>query len=163
MADTLTTSQRHNNMSHIHSTDTSPEKAIRSALHRIGFRFRKNDRRLTGTPDIVLPHYNAVIFVNGCFWHAHGWDGSKTAGYSSNSCPGFRFPKSNMDFWAGKFTRNRDRDKRDIEKLRSDGWRVGVVWECSITGRNRRSKIADTAARISFWLEEGLAETFMEF
>ena len=159
--DKLTSAQRHKNMSHIRSTETSPEKEIRSALHRIGFRFRKNDRRLAGCPDIVLPHYYAAIFVNGCFWHAHGWSG--VAGEDSKICSKFHFPKTNQEFWRSKFMRNKERDKKEIDELLEQGWRVGIVWECSIRGRNRSQKIEDVAESITLWLEEEFDKPFMEF
>ena len=148
--DTLTPEQRHKSMSAIRSIGGKLETALRSQLFGFGFRFRKNDRRLAGSPDIVFPHYHAVVFVNGCFWHAH-------------DCGKFRMPRTNQSFWLKKFARNRERDKRDIAALLGQGWRVCVVWECSITGRNRRAKLNDTAARISLWLEEGFAEQFVEF
>ena len=149
--DVLSAADRHKNMSNIRAKDTRPEKEIRSALHRIGFRFRKNDSRLPGKPDIVLPNYKAVIFVNGCFWHGH------------TGCKYFVIPKTNTEFWQNKINRNKERDKAEIEQLQKDGWRVGVVWECSITGKNRSSKIGDVSEKISLWLEEEFEETFMEF
>lgn len=178
--DTLSLEQRHKNMSAIRSTGGKLEVALRSQLFRFGFRFRKNDKRLTGSPDIVFPHYKAVIFINGCFWHAHGWllaakskksqktDLIKSTLLEENvlyslKCEKFRMPTTNPDFWLQKFTRNRKRDIRDIEKLLEEGWRVGVVWECSITGRGRKQKIISTAEKISLWLEEGQSEIFREF
>ena len=97
--DTLTPAQRHKNMSRIRSAETTPEKQIRSALFRMGFRFRKNDKRLSGKPDIVLPHYHAVIFVNVCCGHGH------------EGGPKYVVPKSNTVFWINKVLRNRNRDK----------------------------------------------------
>lgn len=149
--DTLTPLQRHLAMSHNRSKETSPEVTVRSALFKMGFRFRKNDRRYTGTPDIVFPHYHAVIFVNGCFWHGH------------ERCPKFRLPKTNTEFWKKKIERNRARDKDDVLALTKDLWRVGVVWECSITGKNRANRINDIACEISLWLEEGFGEVYKEF
>lgn len=181
-ADTLSLEQRHKNMSAIRSTGGKLEVALRSQLFKFGFRFRKNDKRLTGSPDIVFPHYKAVIFINGCFWHAHGWllatstkskksqktDLIKSSFLEENvlyslKCEKFRMPRTNPDFWRQKFTRNRERDIRDIEKLLEEGWRVGVVWECSITGRLRKQKILSTAEKISLWLEEGQSDIFREF
>lgn len=180
-ADTLSLEQRHKNMSAIRSTGGKLEVALRSQLFKFGFRFRKNDKRLTGSPDIVFPHYKAVIFINGCFWHAHGWSPKNKKGKKAQKsemikssfleenvlyslkCEKFRMPRSNPDFWLQKFTRNRERDIRDIEKLLEEGWRVGVVWECSITGRLRKQKILSTAEKISLWLEEGQSEIFREF
>ena len=102
--DTITQSQRHTNMSHIHGKNNSIEKKIRSALHRSGFRFRVCDRRYPGSPDLVLPKYYAVIFVNDCFWHAH------------ENCSYYRMPKSNVEFWQKKFTRNKQRDEENLAK-----------------------------------------------
>ncbi len=171
-SDTLTPEQRHKNMAAIRSTGGKLEVALRSQLFRFGFRFRKNDKRLCGSPDIVFPHYKAVVFVNGCFWHAHGWK-SGTSLLKSNllegpvlysgRCSKFRMPSTNAEFWQKKFTRNRERDIRDVQKLFAEGWRVGVVWECSITGRRRAEKIRTVAEKISLWLEEGYAEPFREF
>ncbi|MBR4322005.1 2'-5' RNA ligase family protein [Treponema sp.] len=179
--DTLSLEQRHKNMSAIRSTGGKLEVALRSQLFKFGFRFRKNDKRLTGSPDIVFPHYQAVIFINGCFWHAHGWSPKNKKGKKAQKsemiksslleenilyslkCEKFRMPTTNTDFWLQKFTRNRERDIRDIEKLLEEGWRVGVVWECSITGRLRKQKILSTAEKISLWLEEGQSELFKEF
>ena len=172
LTDVLSPSQRHNNMSHIRSTGGSLETSLRSQLFRFGFRFRKNDKRLSGSPDIVFPHYKAVIFVNGCFWHAHGWKSEESliklpmldeSVLYSLRCDKFRMPSTNYDFWQAKFIRNRERDLRDIEKLLSDGWRVGVVWECSITGRRRSEKIRSVAEKISLWLEEEYSALFREF
>ena len=170
--DPLTPEQRHKNMAAIRSTGGKLEVALRSQLFRFGFRFRMNDKRLCGSPDIVFPHYKAVIFVNGCFWHAHGWKSESSLLKSSLlkepvlyslNCDKFRMPTTNTEFWQNKFTRNRERDIRDVEKLFADGWRVGVVWECSITGRRRAEKIRTVAEKISLWLEEGYAEPFREF
>ena len=102
--DTITQYQCHINMPHIHGKDTSIEKKVRSALHRAGFRFRVCDRRYPGSPDLVLPKYYAVIFVNGCFWHAH------------ENCQYYRMPKSNVEFWQKKFTRNKQRDAENLAK-----------------------------------------------
>lgn len=85
-----------------------------------GFRFRKNDKRLPGTPDIVLPRYRTVIFVNGCFWHGH------------SGCKYFVWPKSNADFWKSKIEKNIIRDRIKEEELHALGWRVIVVWECEL-------------------------------
>jgi len=173
LTDSLNSEQRHKNMAAIHSTGGKLEVSLRSQLFKFGFRFRKNDRRLVGKPDIVFPHYKAVIFVNGCFWHAHGWESSRSSIVSSPileedvlyslKCDKFRMPTTNPEFWLAKFSRNRERDLRDIEKLLGEGWRVGVVWECSITGRLRKEKIRSVAEKISLWLEEGYSEVYREF
>lgn len=149
--DTLTPEQRSLNMSKIHSKDTKPEIFLRSALFKAGFRFRKNDRRFPGTPDIVLPHYNAVIFINGCFWHGH------------KNCSLFRLPKTNTEYWKKKIERNAERDKEITRKYLENGFRVGIVWECSITGKKRAQKLAKTTEDISEWLEERFDENYREF
>ena len=116
--DRITKEHRSWNMSRIRSRNTTPEKLVRSMLHRMGFRFRLHRRDLPGTPDIVLPRYRTVVFVHGCFWHRH--------------C-GCRFtytPKSRVDFWNRKFRENVKRDRRARRKLRRLEWRVVVVWEC---------------------------------
>lgn len=140
--DKITKEQRHTVMSHIRGKDTSIEKKIRSALHRAGFRFRVCDRRYPGSPDLVLPKYYAVIFVNGCFWHAH------------ENCDYYRMPKSNVEFWQKKFERNRQRDYKNMEIYRERCWRVCTVWECAIRGKNSKEKIEKTVEQIILWLEE---------
>ncbi|MCH5291315.1 MAG: DNA mismatch endonuclease Vsr [Treponema sp.] len=140
--DTLTPQQRHTVMSRIHGKNTVPEKQIRSALHRAGFRYRICDKRRPGTPDMVLPRYYAVIFVHGCFWHAH------------DHCGIFRFPKSNQLFWIKKFIRNKKRDRAIISQYRAQCWRVCVVWECAIRGKKSKQKIDNVSKEIILWLEE---------
>ena len=108
------------NMSCIKGKGTKPEEIVRKYLFSRGFRYRKNDKRLPGTPDIVLPKYKTVIFVNGCFWHGH------------EGCKYFVWPKSNADFWKAKILQNIERDKRDFERLENAGWKVIVVWECQL-------------------------------
>ncbi len=119
MADNHTQEERSYNMSRIRSTNTTPEELVRLALFSKGFRYRKNDKRLPGKPDIVLPKYRTVIFVNGCFWHMH-------------DCPGFVWPKSRLDYWKPKLLRNAERDQQHYSELKSMGWKVLVVWECQI-------------------------------
>lgn len=108
-------------MSLIKSKDTKPEKLLRSALHRLGLRFRLQGKGLPGRPDIVLPKYKSVVFVHGCFWHCH--EGCKVA----------HLPKSNVDFWQKKFDANVARDKSNQDKLEQLGWKVIVIWECEIS------------------------------
>ena len=117
--DDLTAEQRHKNMSHIRSTNTKPEEKVRKYLFSKGFRYRKNVRAPPGCPDIVLPKYRAVVFVNGCFWHKH-------------DCPRFKWPSSNQDYWVPKIYRNIERDKLAYEELVRLRWRVLVVWECEL-------------------------------
>lgn len=108
------------NMSHIPSENTKPEETVRKYLFSKGFRYRKNVSGLPGKPDIVLPKYKTVVFVNGCFWHCH------------QNCKWFVRPKSNTEFWEAKFQYNIERDKRNYEKLNELGWRVLIIWECEI-------------------------------
>ena len=119
MADNHTKEVRSRNMSHIRSTNTKPEEKVRKYLFSKGFRYRENVRKLPGCPDIVLPKYHTVIFVNGCFWHKH-------------DCPRFVWPSSNEDYWIPKITRNVERDLKNHQILREQGWRVVVVWECEL-------------------------------
>lgn len=108
------------NMSCIKGKGTKPEEIVRKYLFSKGFRYRKNDKRLPGTPDIVLPKYKTVIFVNGCFWHGH------------EGCKYFVWPKNNAEFWHKKINDNILRDQRKKQALDLQGWRVIVVWECNI-------------------------------
>ncbi len=108
------------NMSRIKGKNTKPEEIVRKYLFSKGFRYRKNDKKLPGTPDIVLPKYKTVIFVNGCFWHGH------------KDCRYFVVPKTNTDFWLNKINTNVERDKRKQEALKELGWNVIVVWECEL-------------------------------
>ena len=108
------------NMSRIKGKDTKPEETVRKYLFSQGFRYRKNDKKLPGTPDIVLPKHKAVIFVNGCFWHGH------------EGCKYFVWPKNNAEFWHKKIRDNILRDQRKVQALDLLGWKVIVVWECKI-------------------------------
>ena len=120
MADVHTPEQRSYNMSRIHGKNTKPEELVRKYLFSQGFRYRKNDARLPGKPDIVLPTYKTVIFVNGCFWHQH------------SGCKNATMPKSNTDFWKEKLGKNVDNDHKHQEQLREMGWNVIVLWECEL-------------------------------
>ena len=120
MPDRMTPQQRHNCMSHIRSRNTKPEVLLRKELHRLGYRFRINVRKLPGTPDIVLAKYRTCIFVNGCFWHGH------------QGCSKFVMPKTRTDFWREKIARNRERDLKSISMLESEDWKVITVWECEL-------------------------------
>lgn len=105
-------------MSRIRSRDTAPERLVRSALHRAGYRFRLHRKDLPGRPDIVLPKHRTVVFVHGCFWHRHV------------GCQYAYVPKSRHHFWNAKFRGNLERDRRHVQALRRLGWRVVTVWEC---------------------------------
>lgn len=108
------------NMSCIKGKNTKPEEMVRKFLFSKRFRYRKNDKRLPGSPDIVLPKYKTVIFVNGCFWHGH------------EGCKYFVWPKSNEEFWKNKIKTNIERDNKKIEQLEELGWKVIIVWECEL-------------------------------
>ena len=119
MADNHSKEVRSINMSHIRSTNSKPEEIVRKYLFAEGFRYRKNVKKLPGCPDIVLPKYKAVIFVNGCFWHKH-------------DCPRFVWPSSNQDYWRPKILRNVERDNQSRKELETLGWKVITVWECEL-------------------------------
>ena len=118
--DRLSKAHRSWNMSRIKSRDTEPELIVRSMLHRAGFRFRLHRKDLPGKPDIVLPKYNTVVFVHGCFWHRH------------EDCRFAYMPKSRKAFWRKKFKENKERDQRHSKELAALGWKVIVVWECEM-------------------------------
>ena len=124
MVDVLTPAQRQLNMSRIRGRDTKPEMLIRRGLHARGFRYRLHVRTLSGSPDLVFPKYHAVIFVHGCFWHSHRCDLSKV-------------PRTRPEFWKRKLARNAERDRTSIQSLKAAGWRVLIVWECALRGRQR--------------------------
>mgnify|MGYP004646963531 CR=1 FL=1 len=126
--------QRHYNMSRINNKNTKPEEIVRKFLFANGFRYRKNDKRYPGHPDIVLPKYKTIIFVNGCFWHMH-------------DCKEFVLPKSNLDYWLPKLERNKQRDKENIEKLQSLGWNIVVVWECELKDQNSLQTLIEKIIR----------------
>ncbi|HAF85976.1 MAG TPA: very short patch repair endonuclease [Sphaerochaeta sp.] len=126
MADRFSPAQRSKIMRSIKGRDTKAELLVRRFLFRKGLRYRTNDRRLVGSPDIVLPKYRSVVFVNGCFWHGH------------EGCSLFVLPKTNSAFWSDKIEKNRSRDAKNISTLISDGWRVFVVWECELRNRSAR-------------------------
>lgn len=123
MADNHTAEQRKHNMSRIRGVNTTPEVLVRKYLFSQGFRYRKNVKELPGCPDIVLPKYKTVVFVNGCFWHQH-------------DCNRFVWPSTNQEYWHRKIIGNVERDKANHEKLRNLGWRVLVVWECDLKKRD---------------------------
>lgn len=128
MADNLTKEIRNKNMSHIRSTNSKPEEIVRKYLFSKGFRYRKNDKSLPGCPDIVLPKYHTLIFVNGCFWHKH-------------NCGRFVWPASNTEYWTQKINRNLERDKENYKKLTEAGWKVLVVWECELKKDVREARL----------------------
>lgn len=124
-------------MSHIRGKDTKIEVLVRSYLFRHGLRFRKNDKRYPGHPDVVLPKYRTIVFVNGCFWHMH------------EGCAKHAMPKSNVEFWSAKLLRNHDRDVRQHAELRAAGWKVIVVWECELAKPVREERLARLVREIT--------------
>ncbi|MBT1177440.1 very short patch repair endonuclease [Bifidobacterium callimiconis] len=124
-------------MSHIRGKDTSIEVMVRRYLFSRGLRFRKNDKRYPGHPDVVLPKWHTVVFVNGCFWHMH------------EGCAKHTMPKSNVEFWTAKLTRNRDRDRRQHAELEAMGWHVIVVWECELGKAVREARLERLYAEIT--------------
>lgn len=120
MTDVHSPETRSYNMSQIKGRNTKPEEIVRKYLFAQGFRYRKNDKKLPGKPDIVLPKYHTCIFVNGCFWHGH------------EGCKYFVWPKSNADFWKEKISGNIRRDIDNNQKLSQLGWNVITVWECEL-------------------------------
>ena len=120
MTDIYSKQKRSEIMSKISGKETKPEILVRKFLFANGFRYRKNDKKLPGKPDIVLPKYKIVIFVHGCFWHGH------------KGCSKAIKPSTNKDFWNTKIEKNRIRDKKVQETLKEIGWKVIVIWECQL-------------------------------
>ena len=133
MTDIYTKDKRSKIMSNIGSVSTKPEIIIRKSLFSKGFRYRINYKKLPGKPDIVLPKYRTVIFVHGCFWHAH------------SNCKASHLPKSNIEFWENKISSNINRDKNNIEQLVDLKWNIIVIWECEIKKKSLESLIEEVA------------------
>jgi len=136
MADVHSKETRSYNMSRIRSGSTKPEEIVRRYLFSRGLRYRKNDKRLPGKPDLVFQKYRTVVFVHGCFWHKH------------IGCRYFTLPETNFDFWDNKLDGNRLRDERDVTRLREDGWRVIVVWECEMKKAVRDNRLEQLCEEI---------------
>ena len=141
MTDVVDKATRSRMMSGIRGKDTKPEMIIRKGLHRSGFRFRLHDKTLPGKPDLVLRKYNAVIFINGCFWHKH-------------ECHLFKWPETRPEFWREKINKNHENDQLVLEKLSGAGWRICVVWECAVKGKDSR-EISELIGKIGKWLMDG--------
>jgi DNA mismatch endonuclease (patch repair protein) len=126
-------------MASVGQKNTGVERMLRSALHDAGLRYRIHDRTLPGSPDLVFPRFRAVVFIHGCYWHAHG-------------CHRSTVPKTRRDFWEDKFDANKSRDERKAQTLLADGWRVLTVWECALRGKTARNPhyIASAVRR---WLQ----------
>lgn len=126
-------------MAGIRSENTKPEKFVRSLLHRRGLRFAKTSAGLVGRPDIVLPRWKVVVFVNGCFWHMH-------------DCEIFRMPSTNRDFWEKKLTGNRKRDQKNTDKLLADGWNILTIWECAVRGADALDHLEQNMDAVVDWI-----------
>jgi DNA mismatch endonuclease, patch repair protein len=135
--DSLSVAQRSERMSRVRAKNTGPEMRVRRLVHGMGYRYRLHARQLPGCPDLIFRRFKAVIFVHGCFWHRH--DGCKFA----------RVPKSKQEFWLRKFEENRARDQRTMSELRRLGWRIFIVWECSLGDLSR------VGEQIKMFLEDG--------
>jgi len=129
MTDVVSPEVRSRMMTGIRSKNTRPELLIRKCLHGRGFRYRLHDKRLPGKPDIVLPKFHAVIFVNGCFWHGH-------------DCNLFKMPATRTVFWQTKIENNRRNDDSSNKALSSNGWRIATIWECAMKGPARQDEAA---------------------
>ena len=127
-------------MANIRSKNTFPELCVRSALHARGFRFRLHDKALPGKPDIVLPKWKAAVFIHGCFWHLHG-------------CANSKIPSTRQEFWSQKLSSNAERDRQQINALQTEGWRVAVVWECSIRRAIKTGNL-EPYEKLSNWLRD---------
>lgn len=141
--DTLSSGERSARMSRIRGKDSNPELAVRSLVHRLGYRFRKHRQDLPGHPDIVFPGRRKIIFVHGCFWHRH-------------KCHLGRLPKSRLNFWVPKLKATEQRDHRNLTRLRETGWQVLTIWECEIAdsgGRVRQDGLEAIARRIESFLD----------
>jgi len=123
--DKISKKHRSWNMSQIKSENTTPERIVRSLLHKMGFRFRLHEKKLPGKPDIVLKKYRTVIFVHGCFWHRHA------------RCKYAYIPKSHHKFWQKKFSENMVRDKNVKRILKKSGWKIITIWECQINNQKK--------------------------
>ena len=138
MADNHSPQVRSYNMSRIRSKGTKPEEMVRKYLFSCGLRYRKNDKRYPGKPDMVFPKYKTAVFVHGCFWHCH------------ERCSDFVMPKSRIDYWQEKLERNKQRDLEHISALEANGWRVLVVWECELRKSLRDKRLLRLFEEITY-------------
>ena len=126
-------------MAGIKGKNTKPELVVRKAIFNRGYRYRIHEQKLPGKPDIVLKKYRAVIFIHGCFWHKH-------------NCHLFRWPKSNQYFWKKKISLNEDNDLQNINKLIDSGWRIAIIWECSLKGKGKLD-FEELITKLCDWIE----------
>ncbi len=127
MTDIFPSQKRSEIMSKVKSKNTKPEIWVRTFLFSLGFRYRKNDKRYAGAPDLVLPKYKTIIFIHGCFWHGH-------------DCKKGSLPSNNVDFWREKIAKNKIRDKKNQEILINSGFHVIVIWECELKNKVLREQ-----------------------
>lgn len=144
MGDVVSPEKRSQMMSGIRNKDTKPEMIIRKGLHAMGYRYRLHVSSLPGKPDLVLKKHNVVIFIHGCFWHAH-------------DCHLFKWPKTRADWWRAKLMGNVEKDKENRQLLEQDRWRVLTIWECALKGRTRLST-EEVLDKASAWIN-GTAES----
>lgn len=150
MTDIKTPKERSRNMAAIRSSDTKPEMLVRRYLHSMGWRYGLHNKKLPGSPDIVMRRFKTVIFVHGCFWHGH------------DNCKYFRLPKSNTEFWQTKIDKNRARDERDREALHRLGWRVIIIWECELKTEALRQKTFQKLSQIFSGSYTAQCDTYAE-
>lgn len=136
MADVHNKATRSYNMSRIKGKNTKPEMMVRKFLFSKGFRYRLHDKRLPGKPDLVLPKYKTVIFINGCFWHGH------------ESCKYFVVPKTRREWWVEKISKNIENDQKNTNSLLEMGWKVIVLWECELKNKNMELVIDELITEI---------------
>ena len=137
MADVHTIQQRSYNMSRIKSRDTKPELLVRKFLFAHGYRYKLNDKKLSGKPDIVLPKYRTVIFVHGCFWHGH------------SNCKYFTVPKTRTKWWTDKINGNKANDAKAVKALQKDGWKIITVWECKLKPAKVKKTLSTLLKKLS--------------
>lgn len=147
MPDIVDPQTRSRMMAGIQGKNTKPELAIRHGLHALGFRYRLHDARLPGKPDLVMPRYRTVVFINGCFWHGH-------------DCHLFKWPSTRPEWWREKIEKTRLTDAAALAALEKDGWRVAVVWECALKGRTRLP-LDEVIGELANWIVSGSTDRFI--
>ena len=141
MTDIVDSVTRSRMMARIKGKNTKPEIEIRKRMFALGYRYRLHDTKFPGKPDLVLPQYNAIIFFNGCFWHAH-------------DCKLFKWPSTRKEFWTRKLKGNKKKDKENIEALKRLRWRILIIWECAYRSTSKKDwdKIDGIVAKAIKWL-----------
>ncbi|MDV3626778.1 very short patch repair endonuclease [Elizabethkingia anophelis] len=136
MTDVHSREVRSFNMSRIKGKDTKPELLVRKFLFSEGFRYRLHDKKLPGKPDVILPKYKTVIFVNGCFWHGH------------QNCKYFVLPKTRIEWWLNKINTTIANDEKVVESLQNDGWKTIVIWECELKKEKSENTLSELIKKI---------------